>query len=127
MGKCPALKNGCCKNQGMLMVNGLTNPDICTGHIRNGEKYTDCKYYKKKTGTSEKMKPCPLCIRVDKGTWYRPYCRSTKFPGADGENGIIVKDEDQAVICLGHQVGNKTYTSCKYYKGGKPKATKSKK
>lgn len=127
MRKCPALKNGCCKNNGMLMVNGLTDPDICNGHTCDGETYTDCKYYKKKSGTSERMKPCPLCIRVNRGSFYRPYCKSIKFPGADGENGLIVQDEDLAAFCLGHQVGNKTYTSCKYYKGGKQsKAKKSK-
>lgn len=42
MRKCPALKNGCCKNNGMLMVNGLTDPDICNGHTCDGETYTDC-------------------------------------------------------------------------------------
>ena len=44
-----------------------------------------------------------------------------KFPGADGENGLLVTDENRALICVGHQVRGKKYTTCPYYKGGKPK------
>lgn len=78
-------------------------------------------------GTSKNMRMCPLASRIDRGTFYRPYCWSTKFPGADNKNGIIVTDEDLMGLCLGHTINKKNYTSCKYYKGGKPNRTMYKK
>ena len=126
MGACPWFKNGCCKRNGMLMTCNLTDPAICQGYQRGGETFRNCRYYvNPRAGTSESMKPCPLCIRVDKGRYYQPYCTSVKFPGADGIHGLKVGDEGLAMLCLGHQVNRKKYTSCPYYKGGKPKKRKS--
>ncbi|MCI8422551.1 MAG: hypothetical protein HFF50_03315 [Lawsonibacter sp.] len=122
MANCPWYRSGCCKRNGMLMTCNLTDPAICMGRQRQGMTFRDCQYYvNPREGTSENMRPCPLCIRVERRGRYYAYCKSVKFPGADGENGLLVSDEQRAYICVGHQVRGKKYTSCPYYKGGKPR------
>ena len=125
MAQCPWLSNGCCRRQGMLMVWSLTDPAICRGMQRNGQRYTDCKYYTNpKQFASEKLKSCPYCDRRENKTRFFAYCFSPKNPQYDGKYSVNMTKTDVGPLCIGRQVNGKKYTSCPYYVRGGSQAAK---